>query len=164
MLRSSARRRLLALAVTALLAMACGARSALKLPSDTTTTTDAGDGPLVCPSWKSCGGATEDCLACALPRVARCAKITDCDPGSDRCEGVLPSNHACRVWAAEAVACFLDCASEPNQTPECESSFFDDGLGPIFPFGLAFADYRCAVCQACGDACASSPNFATLCD
>jgi Pyruvate/2-oxoacid:ferredoxin oxidoreductase delta subunit len=72
----------------------------------------------------------------------------------------LSSNHACRVWAAEAIHCFLAC---PDEHLQCDDSYFKSGKGPIFPVGLAFNDFRCAVCKDCAAVCATTPNFAVLC-
>jgi hypothetical protein len=137
------------------LASACGARTPLDESG-----AGAGGSPLVCPSWKTCDPPPDECTACALPRIASCAGITDCDPGAGGCAGDLPSNHACRVWAAAAIPCLLSC---PDDHLQCDEAYFDSGKGPIFPVGLAFNDFACAVCNDCADACASTPNFHTLC-
>ena len=72
---------------------------------------------------------------------------------------MLPDHHACRVWAVEAVECMLDCTLS-----RCEDTYFATGRGPIFPLGIVFNDYDCAVCGPCADACAGTPSFALVCN
>ncbi len=139
---------------------ACGARSALDVPVSTGGTTGTGGAPLVCPSFDDCPPPPAACLDCVNARVASCLGITDCDPGDGVCDGNLTENHACHVYAAEAVGCLLAC---DDTHLACSMSYFKSGKGPIFPAGLAFDAYGCSVCGACSAVCSGTPNFATIC-
>jgi hypothetical protein len=148
----SLRARVALLAVAA--AVGCGARSSLDVPVD-----GAGGAPLVCPALDACGLGTPDCQSCVAEHLTTCAQITDCDPGAGGCAGNLPELHACRVWAAETVACLIQCSDDA-----CRTAYFDSPRGPVWPLGLAFNIYDCAVCNPCADVCSGTPNFDVICN
>jgi hypothetical protein len=135
--------------------IACGARTNLRSPGGEGGV--GGESGVTCPTYACDSQST--CRACVDEHLGACAKLTNCGLGDVVCEGELPKVDACRVYAIETVDCMVGC---PLET--CDQAFFDAGLGPTMPLGLAFNDYICAVCEPCADECSGSPNFALVCD